>query len=139
MTEHRLSIPGRMEQVPHACGWVVEIAEGAGLEARDVNHCELAMDEAITNIVEHGYGADGGDKSIDIIVIDKTDRLEITIVDNGPPFNPLRAENPDPLASLDERAENGGGWGVFFIKKVMDNVDYQHVSGRNHLMMVKNK
>lgn len=128
-----------MEQVPHACGWVVEIAQEAGLGMRDVNHCELAIDEAITNIVEHGYGADGGDKVIDIVVKQKQDRLEITIIDNGPPFNPLRIENPDPLASLDERAENGGGWGIFFIKKVMDDVDYRYAGNRNHLMMVKHK
>jgi serine/threonine-protein kinase RsbW len=139
MTEHRLSIPGRIEQVPHACGWVVGIAEAAGLGMREVNHCELAIDEAVTNIVEHGYGADGGDKVIDIIIKEKQDRLEITIVDNGPPFNPLRLENPDPLASLDERAENGGGWGIFFIKKLMDNVDYKYTADRNHLVMIKKK
>jgi serine/threonine-protein kinase RsbW len=128
-----------MEQVPHACGWVVEIADGAGLGPGEVNHCELAIDEAITNIVEHGYGVDGGDKAIDIVVNDQPDRLEITIIDNGPPFNPLRVENPDPLASLDERAENGGGWGIFFIKKLMDDVQYRFAGDRNHLIMVKQK
>lgn len=139
MREHRLTIPGVIERVPQACGWVVEIAEHVGLDFRDINHCELAVDEAITNIIEHGYGHKGSDKVIDIIIREDGERFIITILDEGPPFDPLNMQEPDPLAILDERASNGGGWGVFFIKKVMDDVGYSYASNRNRLEMVKNR
>jgi len=138
-SEHRLTIPGVMEQVPSACSWVVQLAEELGLEMRDVNHCELAVDEAVTNIIEHSYGAHGADKVIDIIVREDKSRFSITIVDEGPPFDPLQMSAPDPLSALDDRPDEGGGWGVFFIKKLMDDVGYQYTSNRNHLTMVKKR
>lgn len=137
MTEYQLKIQGVMENVPQACGWVVEIAEQAGLNMRDVNHCELAVDEAVTNIIEHGYGQEGASKSIEILVKSQTDYFSITIVDDGPAFDPLGMEEPDPLSALEDRPANGGGWGVFFIKKLMDDVDYEYRANRNHLKMVK--
>lgn len=138
-SEHRLTIPGEIEQVPSACGWVVEVAEQAGLNMRDVNHCELAVDEAVTNIIEHGYGANGSDKVVDIVVKADNNQFVITIIDDGPPFNPLETHEPDPLAALEERPDYGGGWGVFFIKKLMDEVGYRYSTQRNHLIMVKRR
>lgn len=137
--EHRLTIPGELEQVPGACSWVVQIVADMGLDDRDANHCELAVDEAITNIIEHAYGANGADKSIDIIVREDQRGFSITIVDEGPPFDPLRNSDPDPMTVLDDRPEGGGGWGIFFIKKVMDGVDYEYTANRNHLRMLKHR
>ena len=138
-SEHRLTIPGVMEQVPSACNWVVQLAEELGMGMRDVNHCELAVDEAVTNIIEHSYGSRGADKVIDIIVREDSSKFSITIVDEGPPFDPLQGQEPDPLQALEDRPDQGGGWGVFFIKKLMDDVGYQYRAERNHLTMVKNR
>jgi len=102
---------------------------------RAMNHLELAVDEAVTNIIEHGYGSGGAEMNIDIIVTQAGGVFKVTIVDEGPPFNPLQMNDPNPETPLEERG--GGGWGVFFIKKLMDTVDYQYVSNRNHLIMTK--
>ena len=134
-SEHRLRIPGKIEQVPKACNWVVEVAEQMGLGMRDVNQVELAVDEAVTNIIEHAYGGAATNKGIDIIINASGAHFEVTIVDEGPKFDPLNATNPDPAAVLDDRKI--GGWGVFFIKKVMDGVDYKYAANRNHLIMTK--
>lgn len=137
--EHRLKIPGEMEQVVGACQWVMQVAQDAGLDRRDVNHLELAIDEAVTNIVEHGYGNRGADKAIDIVIHEDAHKFKVTIIDEGPPFNPLLMDGPDPGDSLEDRPEEGGGWGVFFIRKLMDRVDYKFAANKNHLIMVKNK
>jgi anti-sigma regulatory factor (Ser/Thr protein kinase) len=42
---------------------------------------------------------------------------------------------PDPLAALEDRLR--GGWGVFFIKRLMDGVAYEYYEGRNHLILIK--
>ncbi len=137
VSEVRLTIPGVVERVPYACSWVVEVAEKVGLSMRDVNHCELAVDEACTNIIEHGYGLNGADKRIDIVCRDDKDRFTITIIDEAPQYNPLLTPEPDPLMALEERPDEGGGWGVYFIKRLMDTVDYRYASQRNHLIMSK--
>lgn len=126
-----------MEQIAHACQWVVQVAEEVGLDMRDVNHLELAIDEAVTNIVEHSYGDDGANKSIDIVIDEDGHTFKVTVIDEGPPFNPLQIDLPNPADNLDARPEQGGGWGVFFIKKLMDKVEYEFAANKNHLIMVK--
>lgn len=137
VNEHQLRVVGELEQVPNVCNWVVQVAEETGLDTQAVNHLELAVDEAITNIIEHGYGPDAGKKSIELIIREDGGDFKVTIVDEGPPFNPLGATDPNPLAGLDDRPDYGGGWGLFFIKKVMDAVNYEYTSNRNRLTMVK--
>ena len=134
--ERRLRIPGLLEKVRVACDFVVEAAKHAGLDERAVYHCQLAVDEACTNIVEHGYGANGRNQVIDIICRSESTRFTITVVDDSTPFNPMAQSEPDPATVLNDRDE--GGWGIYFIKKVMDDVSYQRQGDRNRLIMVKN-
>jgi serine/threonine-protein kinase RsbW len=133
--ERRLRVPGILNNVGTACDFVVEVAEHAGLDERGVYHCRLAVEEACTNIIEHGYQFDGADKFIDIICQINPTYMTIIIIDDGPAYNPLDKPDPDPKTPLWERPE--GGWGVTFIKKVMDHVDYRHDGKRNHLILNK--
>lgn len=134
---NRLMIPARLEEVRHACDFVVETAEIAGLDERAVYHCQMAVDEALTNIIEHGYNYEDNDSSIEISTQAQNTQFLITIADDSPAFNPLLHEAPDPSAPLDTREP--GGWGIYFIRKLMDDVHYQHLDGRNHLTMIKNR
>ncbi len=134
--ESRFSIFGVLEQVPLACEFVVEAAQNAGLDERAVYHCQLAVDEACTNIIEHGLGLQGGDHRIEIICRADSQQFVITILDDSPAFNPLNRPNPDPTAPLEDREM--GGWGIYFIKKLMDDVIYQRENNSNRLTMIKN-
>ena len=134
--ERRLRIPGLIEKVRVACDFVVEAAQRAGLDERAVYHCQLAVDEACTNIVEHGYGRNNPNTVIDIICRSEDNRFTITVLDDSTLFDPFARPDPDPTTILDDRAQ--GGWGIYFIKKVMDEVDYQRQGERNRLTMVKN-
>ena len=133
--ETRFQISAIIEQVPNAIEFVTQIAENAGLSEQAVYQCQLAIDEACTNIVEHGYGFNGAGRYIEIICQVDFPSFIISVSDDSPPFNPLARPDPDPLAGLEERSS--GGWGVFFIKKVMDQVSYFYKGNRNHLVMVK--
>jgi serine/threonine-protein kinase RsbW len=133
--ERWLRIPGVLANVGTACDFVVEIAEEAGLDERGIYHCRLAIEEACTNVIEHGYQFNGASKVIDIACKTFSDHITITIMDDGPPYNPLSKSDPDPQTPLWERTE--GGWGVAFIKKVMDKVDYSYADNRNHLILSK--
>lgn len=132
----RLVIAARLEEVRHACEFVVEAAEMAGLDERAVYHCQMAVDETLTNVIEHGYSFEGDDKEIEVICTTEADQFLITITDDSPAFNPLEHESPDPSAPLDDREP--GGWGIYFIRRLMDEVSYERVGGRNHLSLAKN-
>ncbi|NWF68643.1 MAG: ATP-binding protein [Chloroflexi bacterium] len=133
--ERWLRIPGVLVNVATACDFVVEVAQNAGMNERAIYHCRLAVEEACTNVIEHGYQFNGADKVIDVVCQTFADEVIITIMDDGPPYNPLTKSEPDPKTPLWER--NEGGWGVAFIKKVMDRVDYRHEGNRNHLILSK--
>jgi anti-anti-sigma factor len=132
----RLVISARLEEVRHACDFVVEAAETARLDERAVYHCQMAVDEALTNIIEHGYAYEGDKRQIEIVCEINTTHFLITIIDDSPAFNPLAHHSPDPAAPLDTREP--GGWGIYFIRKLMDDVRYSRVSDHNHLTLVKN-
>ena len=124
-----------IEKVRVACDFVVEAAQRAGLDEREVYHCQLAVDEACTNIIEHGYGRNGRDNVIDIICRSDDRQFIITVVDDSLEFDPFSRPDPDPATLLEHRKE--GGWGIYFIKKMMDEVAYHRQDERNRLTMVK--
>jgi len=133
--ERQLRIEGVLENVSGACDFVVEAAREAGLDERAIHHCYLAVDEACTNIIEHGYSRRCGDCVIEIFCKHDDSTLTITILDDSPAFDPLERPDPDPKMPLSERGV--GGWGIFFIKKLMDKVTYSYADNRNRLVMVK--
>ncbi len=136
--ERHLSFKARLENIPAACDFVAQAAEAAGLDERGVYHCQLAVDETCTNIIEHGFTDNNNSTQgqINLLTgIDQDRTFVITIADNSPAFNPLTYEEPDPNRPLEER--EGGGWGIYFIKKLMDAVDYRYGDGKNHLTLRK--
>jgi serine/threonine-protein kinase RsbW len=135
--EHRIVIPGIQERIPDVCDFVVVAARRANLNERAVYHCQMAVDEACTNVIEHGYGGNNTDGHIEIICRDTAATFAITIIDDSPPFNPLLREDPDPDEPLADREP--GGWGIYFIKKMMDEVDYLYEGERNQLTIRKLK
>ena len=133
--ENRLTIMGRLDEITHARDFVSAIAQDVGLSEKSVYHCTLAIDETCTNIIEHGYQLNGDDKTIEIVCYKDPTGLVIEVRDESPAFNPLARENPDPTTSLEEREH--GGWGIFFVKEIMDDVHYSRDGNYNVLTMSK--
>jgi anti-sigma regulatory factor (Ser/Thr protein kinase) len=99
-----------------------------------VNDLNVALDEALNNIIAYGYGP--GERS-DIIVrlTSAAGEIVVEIEDAGRPFNPLEAPAPDLSGSLRER--NVGGLGIPFIKNLVDEVTYDRIAGYNRLRLRK--
>ncbi len=133
--ERQLTIAGLLENVPEACDFVVAAAETAGLDERAVYHCQMAVDEWCTNVIQHNYGYDGEYRHIEISCKNRANQFVITVIDDGVRFDPTTLAEVDPGAPLEERQPGGLGW--FFIRKLMDQVSYEFKDGRNHLTMIK--
>ena len=50
----RLVLPINITYLPAIQGFVGELAKTAGLPPRDIDFLQLAVEEAITNVIEHG-------------------------------------------------------------------------------------
>lgn len=90
----------------------------------------VATDEISTNILQYS-----GAKTMDVTCNALADRIEISFADDGIPYNPLEREDPDITLSAEERSI--GGLGIFMVKKIMDNVEYENRDGRNILTVTK--
>jgi serine/threonine-protein kinase RsbW len=96
---------------------------------------ELALEETIVNIITHAYPDKMGKIRFECEIQDSS--LVMKIVDFGIPFDILSKEDPDINAPIEERKV--GGLGVFFIKKLMDNVTYERSEEGNLLTLEKIK
>jgi serine/threonine-protein kinase RsbW len=95
----------------------------------------MAVDEACTNIIEHAYRGKP-DGTIDIVCDKRGEEFAVTIQDFGARFDPKKVELPKTDDPLSKRRI--GGLGLFFMRKLMDRVEFDFASGHgNRLTMVK--
>ncbi|MEO0796019.1 MAG: ATP-binding protein [Verrucomicrobiota bacterium] len=100
-----------------------------------VHAFNLCLDEIVTNIISYGF-EDGADHTITLDMSVEGELICAVVKDSGKPFNPLEdAKDPDLESALEEREI--GGLGIFFLKQMMDELDYQRVEGCNCLTMRK--
>ena len=99
-----------------------------------IHDVQLALDEVVTNIVEYGYD-DDDEHLIDIKFILNEQSLKIIIIDDAKPYNILDKKDPDTSLSLDEKPI--GGLGIYLVKRLMTNIDYDYRDGKNHLLLTK--
>lgn len=105
-----------------------------GIDSQILYDLKLAVDEACTNIITHGYaGMNPG--SIILACEVEESQVRLTITDFGHPFEPSEAPKPNIEAALDERPM--GGFGLYFIYQTMDQVGYKTTEDGNCLTLVK--
>jgi len=95
---------------------------------------QLAVDEACTNIITHGY-ADMDPGSIILDLEMDPDKLTISLTDFGHSFEPGNAAMPDVEAPIEEREL--GGFGLFFIQQSVDQMDYRVTEAGNTMILTK--
>ena len=95
---------------------------------------QLAVDEACTNIITHGY-ADMDPGSIILDLELTPNQIVITLTDFGHSFEPDNAPIPDIEAPIEERAL--GGFGLFFIQQSVDHMDYKVTEDGNKMILTK--
>lgn len=117
------------------CDYVTNYAKQAGLNEAETYAVQLAVDEATTNIIEHGYGQECPDR-IDVTCEILEDGLKIVIYDDAEPFNPETVPEPEMNVSLEELKPRG--LGIYLMRQMMDEVRYEPTQDRgNTLTMIK--
>ena len=98
-------------------------------------HIKLSLEEVVMNVISYAY-EDEGVHEFEVRVKSDSNRVVIDVIDDGRPFDPLHeAAEPDVDAPLEAR--HIGGLGVFFVKTLMDDVEYRRENDRNRLTMTK--
>ncbi len=121
------------------CGVVREFTskmiKASALPPEIENKIILAIDEAVSNIIEHGY-EDQVEGTIEMEISFDASRFTVIIRDQGRQFDP---SNIKPVDILDHvRQGRKKGLGVFLMRQIMDEVKYIFKEGvQNELILVK--
>lgn len=115
------------------------MAEQCGFAESDCSFLEIAVEEALVNIIKHGYPSDAsGSIVIEAMQVDDKPGFKLVIKDQGVAYNPLKDVKPrDFEAPLD--VLQPGGYGVLLILKIMDEAHYERIEDHNVLTLVKYK
>lgn len=105
------------------------LTEKLAVVPKVANKVSIAVDEIYSNIINYS-GAELATISYEI----KDGRLYITLTDDGIPYNPLEAEEPDITLSAEERKI--GGLGIFMVKKMTESMEYTYEDEKNILKLI---
>ena len=122
-----LTVPNHLSYLPMAQGFVREYASGAGFAPLDQRRLDLLMEEAVTNVV-HGAFAEDERASFDIICERVPAGVQITVHDEGMPYDPSLTPEYDPSADLDR--QTGAGLGSFLMQQIADRVEFHNLGSR---------
>jgi len=126
-----LSIISHPENLKSIRKVLKDVMSKTKLSKEDSGCVILAVDEACSNIIRHGYNNDYN-QTIDLTIIVKTNLLTISILDKGIRFD------KDAIKDRDIKEIKPGGLGIYIINQVMDQVKYTRTSdGFNKIEMVK--
>ncbi len=134
MKQIHITLPNDVQTVPQLNIFVDEACEAAELDMSTTIKMNLAIEEAVVNVMSYAYPNDiKGAVDIDALVTD--DELKFVISDKGTPFDPTQQAEVDTSLSAEERTI--GGLGIHLIRQIMDTIHYEHTDDRNVLTLSK--
>jgi serine/threonine-protein kinase RsbW len=134
--EFKLRIPSQTDNLELIRYFVGRVAEKVGFDEEDIGKIELACDEACTNVIKHAYNERNQTQSLDIAIKLDYQKLTLLVTDHGKGFDPRSIQIPNMKEYLAELKV--GGLGIYLMKTLMDEVDYDIKPGvRNQVRMVK--
>ena len=94
------------------------------VDAMALNRLETVFEELVTNIIRHGFERKS-DQSIHVSVERMPGAIQLTLEDDGVPYNLLTAAMPAPARSI-ETAQIGG-LGIPLIVKLSSKLRYEEL------------
>lgn len=129
---HRLVLQSQLAQTEKLWPWIDALGTEYSLAAGALFAVHLCLEEAVSNIIRHGYRNQEGHTILLEAAPEGGTDLVFTICDQASPFNPLTYEPPrlaDPPVGLLEP----GGHGIRFLRKYSSALGYQRLPDGNRL------
>ena len=131
----QINIDSDMEEVALASVSVQALCEHFSLLDTDAYQINLCLVEILNNLVEHGFRYQKGN-TIRIFIIYDVGRVTLVIEDEADPME-LPSRGKDLSREQDPSNLSERGYGLFLVREIMDEVNYEVCSGFNRLTMKK--
>ncbi len=133
--QEHLTLKNEVEELNKLPAFVESVCEKAGIDIMLVASLNLAVEEAVTNVILYAYPKEEeGLVDIDTTYDEKC--ITFIITDSGFEFDPTEKEDVDTTLGVEERSI--GGLGIHLVKQIMDSVTYERVDEKNVLTLRKN-
>ncbi len=132
--EISLVLKNALSEIEGLTAEIEEFAFNNKLPPKTIFDLTLSLEEIVTNIVSYAYG-DGGEREIIVDMNLRDGTLEVSVRDDGKPFNPLLQSAPDTQKPLEEREI--GGLGIHLVRRLMDELHYRRERDHNMLTLRK--
>jgi len=127
-----LTLPSDPVLLREARGLIAREALEAGLTASQAHDLAIAFSEVCANVHRHAYrGRLDGRVVLSVAV--RADAVVVSIAHQGEPYDPRRYEAPD----LTRPAE--GGYGIYLITRLVDEVSFESASPGGRVVLVKRR
>ena len=130
--ERRFSVVPSKESLSEASDFLDRCVEEFEIPLRTGYSLKVVTDEIFSNIVYYS-----GAKNAEILFRVNADRITLVFQDDGMPYNPMEAEEPDITAGAEERSI--GGLGLFMVKKMAEQVSYEYADQKNQLTVTMSR
>jgi anti-sigma regulatory factor (Ser/Thr protein kinase) len=130
--QDQLELDSTLDEVSRGQAWVEDLAERQGLGEDTRFAIRLCMEEALANVILHGYRSEPGHP----IVIQSSvsdDRLFFSIEDNAPPFTPDEPGSPTDANPVSLETVTPGGNGIRLLRHFAGSLSYERLPHGNRL------
>ena len=132
--EKSIILTNDISEINKLSEFVEEIGNELSLAPDVVFNLNLVLEEAVVNIINYAYPKEEH-QSIYLSATLHEGSIILVLTDTGVEFDPTMAPEADITLSAEERPI--GGWGIFLIRQIMNEVRYDRIDGKNVLTMEK--
>lgn len=132
---NELELEADKNNLPKVLSFVEQHLEEIGCSPKIQMQISVAVEEIFVNIANYAYAPEIGKVTVKVEITENPVSVSITFMDGGKPFDPTKKADPDITLPANERQI--GGLGIFMTKKIMDDVVYEYIGGKNILTLKK--
>lgn len=132
--EKTLVLQNEIPEISKLALFIDELGEELGLSPELVFNLNLVLEEAVSNIILYAYPK-GEHENISLTAKKTENQLLFVLTDTGKEFDPTQMPDADVNLAAEDRQI--GGLGIFLIRQIMNQVEYQRIDGRNVLTLGK--
>jgi serine/threonine-protein kinase RsbW len=132
----KIKVKSTIDNLYDICNFVIDLAQKAGFDNREIGKIKVTVYEACLNVVEHAYFSNP-DNWIEVTVKYDKEKFIIIIHDWGQGFDFSPAKEYNVEQAVKDRKT--GGFGLHIIQRSVDDIKYESDSEKgNRLILIKN-
>jgi anti-sigma regulatory factor (Ser/Thr protein kinase) len=130
-----LVIQAALAELGRVSAWATELSARLALPAATSYAVQLCLEEAVSNIVRHGFPgrADMDQQTIELALQRSGACAILTIQDGATPFDPTTVPSPARPRTLDDVTL--GGQGIHLMRQFSQGMQYERLGERNCLTL----